>query len=182
MTGKKRQRYDFLPRYASVAFDLQFQFLGDFGSPGLMRAELEGSREKKVVRRPVLTSATNYAAALLCNQKPDEKLSRRSKKRSASRTARSEPGLASERGASVCAREVLAVTPAFCHRPHGFLGSRFTTRRCGTARRARASTSARLDKLRIAEKLDAFGMHYIEGGWPGSNPKDAEFFEAGEAL
>ena len=35
-----------------------------------------------------------------------------------------------------------------------------------------------LDKLRIAEKLDAFGMHYIEGGWPGSNPKDAAFFDA----
>jgi 2-isopropylmalate synthase len=34
-----------------------------------------------------------------------------------------------------------------------------------------------LDKLRIAEKLDAFGMHYIEGGWPGSNPKDMEFFK-----
>ena len=32
------------------------------------------------------------------------------------------------------------------------------------------------DKLRIAEKLDAFGVHYIEGGWPGSNPKDMEFF------
>ena len=33
-----------------------------------------------------------------------------------------------------------------------------------------------LDKLRIAEKLDTFGIHYIEGGWPGSNPKDMEFF------
>ena len=33
------------------------------------------------------------------------------------------------------------------------------------------------DKLRIAEKLDAFGIHYIEGGWPGSNPKDIEFFQ-----
>src|ERR1017187_10398745 len=32
------------------------------------------------------------------------------------------------------------------------------------------------DKLRIAEKLDAFGVHYIEGGWPGSNPKDIESF------
>jgi 2-isopropylmalate synthase len=32
------------------------------------------------------------------------------------------------------------------------------------------------DKLRIADKLDAFGIHYIEGGWPGSNPKDMEFF------
>jgi len=34
-----------------------------------------------------------------------------------------------------------------------------------------------LDKIRVAEKLDAFGIDYIEGGWPGSNPKDAEFFE-----
>ncbi len=33
------------------------------------------------------------------------------------------------------------------------------------------------DKIRIAEKLDAFGIHYIEGGWPGSNPKDMEFFK-----
>jgi 2-isopropylmalate synthase len=32
------------------------------------------------------------------------------------------------------------------------------------------------DKLRIAEKLDELGIHYIEGGWPGSNPKDDEFF------
>ncbi|MBI2339782.1 MAG: citramalate synthase [Deltaproteobacteria bacterium] len=33
------------------------------------------------------------------------------------------------------------------------------------------------DKLRIAEKLDGLGVHYIEGGWPGANPKDSEFFE-----
>jgi len=33
------------------------------------------------------------------------------------------------------------------------------------------------DKLRIARRLDEFGMLYIEGGWPGSNPKDMEFFE-----
>jgi len=33
------------------------------------------------------------------------------------------------------------------------------------------------DKLRIAEKLDGFGVRYIEGGWPGSNPKDMEFFK-----
>jgi 2-isopropylmalate synthase len=33
------------------------------------------------------------------------------------------------------------------------------------------------DKLRIVEKLDSFGIHYIEGGWPGSNPKDIEFFQ-----
>jgi 2-isopropylmalate synthase len=33
------------------------------------------------------------------------------------------------------------------------------------------------DKLRIAERLDGFGIDYVEGGWPGSNPKDMEFFE-----
>jgi 2-isopropylmalate synthase len=34
-----------------------------------------------------------------------------------------------------------------------------------------------LDKIRVAEKLDEFGVDYIEGGWPGSNPKDAAFFD-----
>src|SRR5437762_3093039 len=34
-----------------------------------------------------------------------------------------------------------------------------------------------LDKIRIAERLDQFGVQYIEGGWPGSNPKDIEFFD-----
>lgn len=38
------------------------------------------------------------------------------------------------------------------------------------------------DKLRIAERLDALGVHYIEGGWPGSNPRDAEFFRAAKRL
>lgn len=33
------------------------------------------------------------------------------------------------------------------------------------------------DKIRIAHKLDELGIHYIEGGWPGSNPKDIAFFE-----
>ncbi|MEY2959574.1 MAG: putative 2-isopropylmalate synthase [Actinomycetota bacterium] len=33
------------------------------------------------------------------------------------------------------------------------------------------------DKLRIAEQLDHLGVHFIEGGWPGANPKDIEFFE-----
>ncbi|GBC97866.1 (R)-citramalate synthase [bacterium HR17] len=32
------------------------------------------------------------------------------------------------------------------------------------------------DKMKIARKLDEFGVHYIEAGWPGSNPKDEEFF------
>src|SRR3954465_6816227 len=34
-----------------------------------------------------------------------------------------------------------------------------------------------VDKLRIAERLDQFGVHYIEGGWPGSNPKELEVFD-----
>ncbi|MFC1546656.1 citramalate synthase [bacterium] len=38
------------------------------------------------------------------------------------------------------------------------------------------------DKLKIAKKLDELGIHYIEGGWPGSNPKDVLFFEKVRAL
>src|SRR3954454_19982967 len=38
------------------------------------------------------------------------------------------------------------------------------------------------DKLLIAEKLDEFGIDYIEGGWPGSNPKDKEFFARAKQL
>ncbi|MGH9107114.1 MAG: citramalate synthase [Acidimicrobiales bacterium] len=33
------------------------------------------------------------------------------------------------------------------------------------------------DKLRVAEQLDRLGVHWVEGGWPGANPKDKEFFE-----
>src|SRR5438045_210358 len=50
-----------------------------------------------------------------------------------------------------------------------------TTLRDGTQGEGVAFSVA--DKLRIAERLDAFGVHYIEGGWPGSNPKDIEFFD-----
>ncbi|MBP9560835.1 MAG: citramalate synthase, partial [Syntrophorhabdaceae bacterium] len=38
------------------------------------------------------------------------------------------------------------------------------------------------DKLRITEKLDEFGIHYIEGGWPGSNPKDLLYFKEVKRL
>ncbi len=38
------------------------------------------------------------------------------------------------------------------------------------------------DKLKITEKLDDFGVHYIEGGWPGSNPKDDKYFEEVKKL
>jgi 2-isopropylmalate synthase len=38
------------------------------------------------------------------------------------------------------------------------------------------------DKLRVAAELDRFGVAYIEGGWPGSNPRDVEFFERARKL
>ena len=50
-----------------------------------------------------------------------------------------------------------------------------TTPRDGT--QGEQVTLSAEDKLRIAKKLDSFGIHYVEGGWPGSNPKDARFFK-----
>lgn len=38
------------------------------------------------------------------------------------------------------------------------------------------------DKLRITGKLDELGIHYVEGGWPGSNPRDAEYFKKAARL
>jgi 2-isopropylmalate synthase len=38
------------------------------------------------------------------------------------------------------------------------------------------------DKLRITEKLDELGLHYIEGGWPGSNPRDIDYFKKAKKL
>ena len=37
-------------------------------------------------------------------------------------------------------------------------------------------------KLRVTEKLDQFGIDYIEGGWPGSNPRDMAFFEKAKDI
>ncbi len=38
------------------------------------------------------------------------------------------------------------------------------------------------EKVKIALKLDDIGIHYIEGGWPGSNPKDMEFFDLAKRV
>ena len=38
------------------------------------------------------------------------------------------------------------------------------------------------DKIRITERLDDLGVHYIEGGWPGANPRDVDFFRKAEKL
>jgi 2-isopropylmalate synthase len=55
-----------------------------------------------------------------------------------------------------------------------------TTLRDGAQREGVSYTV--LDKLRIARKLDELGVAFIEGGWPGSNPKDAEFFARAKDL
>ena len=55
-----------------------------------------------------------------------------------------------------------------------------TTLRDGTQREGLVLSLA--DKLRIARRLDEAGFPYIEGGWPGSNPKDEEFFAAARSM
>ncbi len=55
-----------------------------------------------------------------------------------------------------------------------------TTLRDGTQAQDVQFTSD--DKVAIAKRLDAFGIDFIEGGWPGSNPKDARFFEAMQGV
>ena len=50
-----------------------------------------------------------------------------------------------------------------------------TTLRDGT--QSEGFTLSSNDKVRVAQKLDEIGVAFIEGGWPGSNPKDVEFFE-----
>jgi 2-isopropylmalate synthase len=55
-----------------------------------------------------------------------------------------------------------------------------TTLRDGT--QGENITLSLADKLRIARLLDDYGMPYIEGGWPGSNPKDVEFFKAAKDI
>ncbi len=55
-----------------------------------------------------------------------------------------------------------------------------TTLRDGT--QGENITLSLADKLRVARMLDEYGMPYIEGGWPGSNPKDVEFFAAARTM
>jgi 2-isopropylmalate synthase len=55
-----------------------------------------------------------------------------------------------------------------------------TTLRDGT--QGENITLSLADKIRIARMLDEYGMPYIEGGWPGSNPKDIEFFKAARGM
>jgi 2-isopropylmalate synthase len=55
-----------------------------------------------------------------------------------------------------------------------------TTLRDGT--QGENITLSLADKLRVARMLDEFGMPFIEGGWPGSNPKDVEFFAAARTM
>src|SRR5437899_12474540 len=38
------------------------------------------------------------------------------------------------------------------------------------------------DKVRVAQQLDGLGVQFIEGGWPGANPKDIEFFRMSKTV
>ena len=62
----------------------------------------------------------------------------------------------------------------------GFISIYDTTLRDGTQREGISLSCA--DKLRIAHRLDELGVAFIEGGWPGSNPKDADFFEQARKI
>jgi len=55
-----------------------------------------------------------------------------------------------------------------------------TTLRDGT--QGENITLSLADKIRVARMLDEYGMPFIEGGWPGSNPKDIEFFAAAKKM
>jgi len=55
-----------------------------------------------------------------------------------------------------------------------------TTLRDGTQREGISLSAS--DKLRIARRLDDLGVSFIEGGWPGSNPKDVDFFQRAKSL
>jgi 2-isopropylmalate synthase len=55
-----------------------------------------------------------------------------------------------------------------------------TTLRDGT--QGENITLSLADKLRVARMLDEYGLPYVEGGWPGSNPKDIEFFKAAKGM
>ena len=70
MTGKKRMKFDYLPRYSSTLFDLHFDFVGDFSRPG-SRFEVEGDPAKKkfIARSYQLTALMGVA---LCNQSAEK--------------------------------------------------------------------------------------------------------------
>jgi 2-isopropylmalate synthase len=59
--------------------------------------------------------------------------------------------------------------------PDGTFDLYDTTLRDGTQRPG--VTLSVEDKIRVARRMDSLGVHYLEGGWPGANPKDTEFFK-----
>ena len=70
MTGKKRIKFDCIPRFSSVLFDLHFDFVGDFSKPAT-RLEVEGDPAKKkfIVRSYQLSTLMGIA---LCNQSAEK--------------------------------------------------------------------------------------------------------------
>ena len=70
MTGKKRQRYEYIPDYRSQLFDLKWHFLGDFSLPPT-RFEIDGTREKKKFALRFYFGE-KLRGAVLCNRGDDE--------------------------------------------------------------------------------------------------------------
>lgn len=70
MTGKKRQRYEYIPDYSSQLFDLKWHFLGDFSLPPT-RFEIDGSRDKKKFALRFYFGE-KLRGAVLCNRGDDE--------------------------------------------------------------------------------------------------------------
>ena len=88
-------------------------------------------------------------------------------------------------GASFCLRPALLDIVFLSYSSSAIIMTRSikiydTTLRDGTQGEGVSFTVA--GKIRIAEKLDQFGVDYIEGGWPGSNPRDMAFFEEAKSL
>ena len=81
-----------------------------------------------------------------------------------------------ERSRRARSDSTVAYGPATCSQVSMKISTFDTTLRDGT--QGEAVSFSVDDKLIIAQKLDELGIDYIEGGWPGSNPKDKEFFSA----
>lgn len=69
ITGRKRQKFEYLPHFGLEFFDLKLRFVGDFSKP-ILRTQIDGSYEKKKFTVTIL-SGEKVVAAILCNRSPE---------------------------------------------------------------------------------------------------------------